>query len=103
MQIIIVGCGNVGATLAEQLSSEGHNISVIDTDNQRLQNLVNSYDVMGVIGNGVSFAVQERCGGGACASAHCSDGFRRGESVMLSDRQKDRCLSYDCQSQKSDL
>lgn len=62
MQIIIVGCGNVGATLAEQLSSEGHNISVIDMDNQRLQNLVNSYDVMGVIGNGVSFAIQKEAG-----------------------------------------
>lgn len=62
MQIIIVGCGNVGATLAEQLSTEGHNISVIDMDNQRLQNLVNSYDVMGVIGNGVSFAVQKEAG-----------------------------------------
>lgn len=62
MQIIIVGCGNVGATLAEQLSSEGHNISVIDMDNQRLQNLVNSYDVMGVIGNGVSFEIQKEAG-----------------------------------------
>lgn len=62
MQIIIVGCGNVGATLTEQLSTEGHNISVIDMDNQRLQNLVNSYDVMGVIGNGVSFAVQKEAG-----------------------------------------
>ena len=31
MRIIIVGCGNVGATLAEQLSKEGHNITIIDT------------------------------------------------------------------------
>ena len=31
MKIIIVGCGNVGAALAEQLSSEGHDITVIDT------------------------------------------------------------------------
>lgn len=59
MQIIVVGCGNVGSTLTEQLSSEGHNITVIDVDNQKLQNLVNSNDVMGVIGNGVSFAVQK--------------------------------------------
>ena len=62
MQIIIVGCGNVGATLAEQLSSEGHNIAVIDMNRQRLQNLSNSYDVMGVNGNGVSFAVQKEAG-----------------------------------------
>ncbi len=62
MQIIIVGCGNVGATLAEQLSSEGHNIAVIDMNRQKLQNLSNSYDVMGVNGNGVSFAVQKEAG-----------------------------------------
>ncbi|MCM1154264.1 MAG: Trk system potassium transporter TrkA [Roseburia sp.] len=62
MQIIIVGCGNVGATLTEQLSSEGHNITVIDLDNQKLQGLINSYDVMGVVGNGVSFAVQKEAG-----------------------------------------
>ena len=31
MNIIIVGCGKVGSTLARQLSKEGHNISIIDT------------------------------------------------------------------------
>lgn len=59
MQIIIVGCGNVGTTLTEQLSSEGHNITVIDVENERMQRLVNHYDVMSVIGNGASFAVQK--------------------------------------------
>ncbi len=62
MQIIIVGCGNVGATLTQQLSSEGHNITVIDADSQKLQNLINNYDVMGVVGNGASFAVQKEAG-----------------------------------------
>ena len=37
MKIIIVGCGNVGITLAEQLSTEGHNITVIDTGNRLLR------------------------------------------------------------------
>ena len=31
MQIIIVGCGKVGMTLAEQLTNEGHNLVMIDT------------------------------------------------------------------------
>ena len=62
MQIIIVGCGNVGTTLTEQLSSEEHNITVIDLEKNRLQNLINSYDAMGVIGNGISFAVQKEAG-----------------------------------------
>ena len=29
LNIIIVGCGKVGATLVEQLSKEGHDITVI--------------------------------------------------------------------------
>ena len=31
MKIIIVGCGNVGATLTEQLSKENHDVTIIDT------------------------------------------------------------------------
>ena len=32
MQIMIVGCGKVGINLTEQLTKEGHNITVIDQD-----------------------------------------------------------------------
>ena len=42
MKIIIVGCGNVGITLAEQLSTEGHNITVIDTREQVVESVYNS-------------------------------------------------------------
>ena len=62
MQIIIVGCGNVGATLTEQLSKEGHNITVIDVDGQRVETVANQFDVMGVAGNGASFSVQNEAG-----------------------------------------
>ena len=31
MKIIIVGCGRVGQTLAEQLNEEGNNITVVDS------------------------------------------------------------------------
>ena len=62
MQIIIVGCGNVGATLTEQLSKEGHNITVIDVDGRIVEAVANQYDVMGVVGNGASFSVQNEAG-----------------------------------------
>ena len=62
MKIIIVGCGNVGATLAEQLSTEGHDITVIDTREQLVENISNSYDVLGVVGNGTSFNTQLEAG-----------------------------------------
>ena len=62
MQIIIVGCGNVGATLTEQLSQEGHNITVIDREGEKVETVANQYDVMGIVGNGASFSVQNEAG-----------------------------------------
>ena len=62
MQIIIVGCGNVGTTLTEQLSKEGHNITVIDRDPKKAEAVANRFDVMGIVGNGASFAVQNEAG-----------------------------------------
>ena len=50
MKIIIVGCGNVGATLAEQLSREGHDITVIDVREQLVENISTSCDVLGIVG-----------------------------------------------------
>ena len=58
MKIIIVGCGNVGATLAEQLSKEGHNITVIDEKEKLISDITNTYDVMGIVGNGAVYSVQ---------------------------------------------
>lgn len=62
MQIIIVGCGNVGATLTEQLSKEGHNITVIDMDGNIVERVANQHDVMGIVGNGASLSVQNEAG-----------------------------------------
>lgn len=62
MQIIVVGCGNVGTTLTEQLSKEGHNITVVDTDSLKAESVANRFDVMGVVGNGASFTVQNEAG-----------------------------------------
>ena len=62
MKIIVVGCGKVGAALTAQLAREGHDISVIDVDSRVLTDISNNYDVMGVIGNGASRAVQMEAG-----------------------------------------
>lgn len=55
MKIIIVGCGKVGYTLVEQLSAEGHNIVAIDERIEKLTAVTNAFDVIGIVGNGVSF------------------------------------------------
>lgn len=62
MQIVIVGCGNVGDTIIEQLSREGHNISVIDTNMTKVQQISDKYDVLGIVGNGASFTKQMEAG-----------------------------------------
>ena len=62
MQIIIVGDGKVGVALTEQLSSEGHDITVIDSNPKVLEQSLESYDVMVVHGNGASIGVLKEAG-----------------------------------------
>lgn len=62
MKIIIVGCGKVGYTLVEQLSEEGHEITVIDSNAERVQAAVDALDVIGYIGNGNSYKMQKEAG-----------------------------------------
>lgn len=62
MKIIIVGCGKVGTTLAEQLNRENHDITFIDTNEEAIQNISDSADVMGVTGNGAVYQVQMEAG-----------------------------------------
>lgn len=62
MRIVIVGCGNVGATLTEQLTGEGHNVTVIDEKQSVVNQITNNSDVLGVVGNGASFEVQSEAG-----------------------------------------
>lgn len=62
MKIIIVGCGKVGYALAEQLSEEGHDITFIDTNDDKLEQTLSVLDVQGVSGNGTSFRVQLEAG-----------------------------------------
>ena len=62
LRIIIVGCGKVGITLTEQLSKEGHDITIIDKNPEKIQDLSNLHDVMGLVGNGASYSVQMEAG-----------------------------------------
>ena len=62
LKIIIVGCGKVGANLVDQLSKEGHDITVIDKKAQKIQDITNTYDVMGLVGNGASYSTQMEAG-----------------------------------------
>jgi len=50
MKIIILGAGQVGGTLAEHLASEANDITVVDTDGERLRDLGDRLDIRTVQG-----------------------------------------------------
>jgi len=62
MNIIIVGCGKVGISLAERLSVEGHDLVMVDISAKKVEEASNRFDIMGIVGNGASFTVQQEAG-----------------------------------------
>ena len=62
MNIIIVGQGKVGSTLSSQLSAEGHEIVMVDTDDGVLHLLQEKLDAATLCGNGAAAAVLEEAG-----------------------------------------
>ena len=54
MNVIIVGCGRVGHTLAEKLNADGNEVTVVDMSASKVQELTDRFDVMGVVGNGAT-------------------------------------------------
>lgn len=51
MKILIAGDGKVGSTLTRQLSGEGYDLTVIDSNQHVLESSVEKYDVMAIQGN----------------------------------------------------
>ncbi len=62
MKIILVGGGKVGTALARQLSEENHNVTIIDTNKAKVDHLAETYDVMGIVGNGASISTLNEAG-----------------------------------------
>ena len=54
MNIIIVGNGKVGYTLAQYLSKDGHDITILDRSQQALNKASETLDVMCIRGNGAN-------------------------------------------------
>ncbi len=62
MKIIIVGAGRVGLGVAESLVSEKNDITVIDSDADRLRELQQRFDLRGVVGSGTDPRVLDEAG-----------------------------------------
>jgi trk system potassium uptake protein TrkA len=62
MRIVVVGAGLVGSTLANKLSSDGHDVAVIDADAERVRELAERLDVQAIQGNGATAPVLRQAG-----------------------------------------
>jgi trk system potassium uptake protein TrkA len=62
MKILILGAGRVGESVAESLVSEQNDITVIDSQPERLAHLQDRLDLRGVVGNGIQPSVLRAAG-----------------------------------------
>ena len=62
MDVIIIGAGKVGYTLAKFLSKEEDNITVIDNNIDALNSIIEKLDIMGIKGNGTSLKILHEAG-----------------------------------------
>lgn len=62
MNIVVLGAGKTGEKLVSNLVKEKHTITVIDEKAKSVETIINKYDVMGVVGNGVKKSVLEDAG-----------------------------------------
>lgn len=59
MKIVIIGLGAIGKTILRSLSNEEHTITIIDEDKEKIEELIERYDVYGVVGNGACMDIQK--------------------------------------------
>ncbi|RHQ87934.1 Trk system potassium transporter TrkA [Coprobacillus sp. AF21-8LB] len=62
MKIIVLGAGKVGKTLIKHMSHEDHDIIVVDQNATKVEEVVNQFDVIGVVGNGGSYDILMEAG-----------------------------------------
>ena len=62
MNIVIIGAGKVGYSLARQLSIENHNVTVIDQSSDKVEYINSNLDAFTICGNGANYEVQTAAG-----------------------------------------
>ncbi len=59
MKIVIIGLGAIGKTILKSLSGEEHTITIIDESKSKIEEMIEKYDVYGVVGNGACMDIQK--------------------------------------------
>ena len=62
MKITVIGLGAIGKAVLHELANEDHVITVIDEDREKIEGLIERYDVSGVVGNGACMDIQRAAG-----------------------------------------
>ncbi len=65
MNVVIMGCGRVGARLAGLLDTDGHRVTVLDVDSFSFRRLPAGYRGVALVGNGLDEEALKRAGIGA--------------------------------------
>lgn len=60
MKIVVVGLGQIGQELAKEMINKNHDVTVVDTDKELVDNFTNKYDAIGIVGSGASKEVQTK-------------------------------------------
>jgi len=62
MKAVLMGCGRVGAQLADMLDAEGHEVTVLDIDALSFKRLSSTFGGTALIGNGIDQEALKRAG-----------------------------------------
>ena len=62
MKIIVVGAGAVGSAICDQLVKEGHDVTVVDSDPEKISEVSAKYDVTAVLGSSSNIDVLRQAG-----------------------------------------
>ncbi len=62
MNVVILGCGRVGSTLARMLYRDGHAVTIIDLQSEAFRRLGTKYKGQRIVGNGIDEDVLRRAG-----------------------------------------
>ncbi len=68
MNVLIVGCGNLGSRLADTMCYHGHSVSIIDAEEDAFKRLSDDFDGMTVVGMAMDLDVLKSAGVEGCDS-----------------------------------
>jgi len=62
MKVVIMGCGRVGAQLANLLDADGYSVAVLDTNSYSFRRLLPDFNGTALVGNGIDEEALKRAG-----------------------------------------